>query len=117
MVPKDKYITQGIYLPTTAIKYRQIKKESAIFTSNINIENQQKKIIDANNNVKNPIGIIRIGTHYKNLNEVKQLCQQNIELAKRIGTQFGASLIMGNCLYSNNISYLNRVTLYAYAYL
>jgi len=116
MIPKDTYITQGVYLPTTAIKYNQVKRENIVFTSNVNMEHQQRKIIDTNNSIKNPIGIIRIGTHYKNTNEIKQLCHQNINLAKRMGAHFGASLIVGNCLYSNNISYLNRVTLYAYAY-
>ena len=115
IVPKTSYDAHGLYLPQTDQKYASISASSVNFYPS-NDMNVAKAVPVVNDMAQDPIGIIRVDTHYSSKNEIKAACEQNVQKAKALAAKNGAKTIIGNCISSGNVGPLDGANLYAYAY-
>ena len=114
IVPKTNYEAHAVYLPQTEEVYSPVKPEEVQFYASEDMN--LRKAVPVNNLSESPIGIIRSDTHYTTKEEIQAACEQNVQKAKALAAQYGATKVMGNCVASGNTGPLDGANLYAYAY-
>ena len=115
IVPKTKYEAHAVYLPQTKEIYSPVKLQDVQFYASEDM-NLRKAVPVVNGLNESPIGIIRVDTHYTSKKEIQAACEQNVQKAKEVAAQYGATKVIGNCVASGNTGPLDGANLYAYAY-
>ena len=115
IAPQHLSLPKGIYLPQSVETFATVSEKEVNFYSTDNMD-IPKAVPAVAGFGANPIGIIRVDTHYNTTAEIPASCQQNMTEARRLAAVHGATKIIGNCLTSGKVGPLSGANLYAYAY-
>ena len=115
IAPKSNYEAHAVFLPQTKEVYAPIKSSEVQFYASEDMDLRKAVPVVKGFN-ESPIGIIRVDTHYTSKNEIQAACEQNVQKAKQVAAQYGASKVIGNCAASGDAGPLDGANLYAYAY-